>query len=135
MTIIEKMKEDQLTYRKSGEKDKAASLTFLLGRLSQNKNPTDEDAIALIRATVKSTRRDLEGHEDKLKAFEEEIAFMESYLPKTLSEDEIRDFLDSARQNGEKITRAFMGKINLLAKRAGKIVDNAEASVILQAYL
>lgn len=133
--IIEKMKEDQLAFRKSGDKEKASTLTFLLGKLSQNKNSTDEDAIALIKSTVKSTRASLEGHEEQLKQYEEEITFMESYLPAQLSEQDIRDFLDSAAKNGDKITMGFMGKINLLAKSLGKTVDNNIAKTILQSYL
>ncbi|UYL04433.1 hypothetical protein EPNKCIFM_00131 [Klebsiella phage KP13-16] len=133
--IIEKMKQDQLAFRKSGDKEKVATLTFLLGKLSQDKNSTDEDAIALIKSTVKSTRASLEGHEAQLKQYEEEIAFMESYLPAQLSEEEIRDFLDTAVQNGDKITMSFMGKINMVAKAAGKTVDNQLAKTILQTYL
>lgn len=133
--IIEKMKADQLAFRKSGNKEKAATLTYLLGKLSQSKNSTDEDAIALIKSTVKSTRASLQGHEEQLKYYEEEIVFMESYLPPQLSEEDIRDFLGAAVHNGDKVTMAFMGKINMLAKSSGKTVDNVLVKVILQSYL
>lgn len=133
--IIEKMKADQLAFRKVGNKEKAATLTYLLGKLSQSKNPTDEDAIALIKSTVKATRASLQGHEEQLKYYEEEISFMESYLPPQLSEEDIRDFLDTAVHNGDKVTMAFMGKINMLAKSSGKTVDNSLVKVILQSYL
>lgn len=133
MSIIEKLKVDQLNARKSGDQALASNLTFLLGQLSQKKVPTDQDAIDLIRATVKSTKA---AYKDELPAsVSYDIQIMETYLPKELSLDEITDFLDHARANGDKITKAYMGKINLLAKSQGKIVNNQEASLILQAYL
>lgn len=133
--IIEKMKQDQLAFRKSGDKGKVSTLTFILGVLTQKKKSTDEDAVALIKSIIKSIRTSLKGHQEQLKQYEEEIAFMETYLPAQLSEEEIRDFLDTAVQNGDKITMSFMGKINMVAKAAGKTVDNQLAKTILQAYL
>lgn len=133
MTILEKIKQDQLNARKEGDTAKASNLTFLLGQLSQKKAPTDQDAIDLIRATVKSTKA---AYKDELPAsVSYDIQIMEAYLPMELSDDEIVDFLDKARDNGDKITKAYMGKINLFAKSQGKIVNNANASLILQAYL
>lgn len=133
MTLVEKIKQDQLNARKEGDTAKASNLTFLLGQLSQKKAPTDQDAIDLIRATVKSTKA---AYKDELPAsVSYDIQIMEAYLPMELSDDEIIDFLDKARDNGDKITKAYMGKINLFAKSQGKIVNNANASLILQAYL
>lgn len=133
MTLVEKIKQDQLNARKEGVTAKASNLTFLLGQLSQKKAPTDQDAIDLIRATVKSTKA---AYKDELPAsVSYDIQIMEAYLPMELSDDEIIDFLDKARDNGDKITKAYMGKINLFAKSQGKIVNNANASLILQAYL
>lgn len=133
MTILEKIKEDQLNARKEGDTAKASNLTFLLGQLSQKKEPTDQDAIDLIRATVKSIRNSFGEAIPTTMAYD--VKVMEAYLPMELSDDEIIDFLDKAHDNGDKITKAYMGKINLFAKSQGKIVNNANASLILQAYL
>ncbi len=133
MTILEKIKEDQLNARKEGDTAKASNLTFLLGQLSQKKEPTDQDAIDLIRATVKSIRNSFGEAIPTTMAYD--VKVMEVYLPMELSDDEIIDFLDKAHDNGDKITKAYMGKINLFAKSQGKIVNNANASLILQAYL
>jgi uncharacterized protein YqeY len=133
MTLVEKLKQDQLNARKEGDTAKASNLTFLLGQLSQKKTPTDQDAIDLIRATVKSTKA---AYKDELPtSVSYDIQIMESYLPSELTDDEIYTFLDSARDSGDKITKAYMGKINLFAKAQGKIVNNANASLILQAYI
>lgn len=133
MTIVEKIKEDQLAARKAGNVDKAANLTFLLGHLSQKKEPTDQDAIDLIRATVKSTKA---VYKDGLPvSVVYDIEVMQSYLPQELTDDEIYAFLDEARDNGDKITKGYMGKINLFARSQGKLVNNQQAMLILQAYL
>ncbi len=133
MSIVSKIKQDQLVARKTGQTEKAANLTFLLGQLSQKKEPTDQDAIDLIRATVKSTKA---GYKDAMPASVlYDIQIMESYLPMELTDDEIYAFLDKARDSGDKITKAYMGKINMFAKSQGKIVNNTNASLILSAYL
>jgi len=133
MNIVEKLKQDQLNARKSGDQALASNLTFLLGQLSQKKAPTDQDAIDLIRATVKSTKA---AYKDELPAsVSYDIQIMETYLPMELTDDEIYAFLDNARDSGDKITKAYMGKINLYAKSQGKIVNNSAASLILNAYL
>lgn len=95
MTLVEKIKQDQLNARKEGDTAKASNLTFLLGQLSQKKAPTDQDAIDLIRATVKSTKA---AYKDELPAsVSYDIKIMEAYLPMELSDDKIIDFLDKAR--------------------------------------
>lgn len=133
MGIVAKMKEDQLNARKAGETSKAANLTYILGKLSQTKSEKDEDAIALIRAFVKSSKAEYKDGLPDSVAYDIEI--LEAYLPKELTDDEIYMFLDLARAGGDKITKAYMGKINMFAKSQGKIVNNNNASLILNAYL
>lgn len=133
MSIVEKIKEDQLAARKAGEASKAANLTYILGQLSQKKDTSDDGAIALIRAFVKSSKSEYKDVLPESVAYD--IQVLEAYLPQELTDDEIYAFLDSARENGDKITKAYMGKINLFAKSQGKIVNNANASLIINAYL
>lgn len=133
MTILEKIKEDQLKARKEGDQATASNLTYLLGQLTQKKDPTDQDAIDLIRATVKSTKTAY--GEDIPESVVFDIQVMEAYLPAFITSDEISEFLDKAVAGGDKITKGYMGKINLFAKAQGKLVNNQEASLILQAYL
>ena len=133
MTLVEKLKQDQLNARKSGDQALTSNLTFLLGQLSQKKAPTHQVAIDLIRATVKSTK---DAYKDEFPAsVSYDIQIMETYLPMELTDDEIYAFLDKARDSGDKITKAYMGKINLYAKSQGKIVNNPNASLSRSAYL
>ncbi len=133
MSIVEKIKEDQLAARKAGDTAKASNLTYILGQLSQKKDTSDEGAIALIRAFVKSSKAEYKDELPDSVAYD--IQVLEAYLPQALTDDEIYAFLDAARDGGDKITKAYMGKINLFAKSQGKIVNNANASLILNAYL
>lgn len=133
MSIVEKIKEDQLAARKAGDTAKASNLTYILGQLSQKKDTSDEGAIALIRAFVKSSKAEYKDELPDSVAYD--IQVLEAYLPQALTDDEIYAFLDAARDGGDKITKAYMGKINLFAKSQGKIVNNSNASLILNAYL
>lgn len=136
MSIVAKMKEDQLAARKAGEGDKTANLTYILGKLSQIKSEKDEDAIAFVRSLIKTTREDAVAHNYTLSEKQEaDLTFLAGYLPCELTDDEIYAFLDKARDSGDKITKAYMGKINMFAKSQGKIVNNVNASLILNAYL
>lgn len=133
MSIVEKIKEDQLAARKAGDTAKASNLTYILGQLSQKKDTSDEGAIALIRAFVKSSKAEYKDELPDSVAYD--IQVLEAYLPQALTDEEIYAFLDAARDGGDKITKAYMGKINLFAKSQGKIVNNSNASLILNAYL
>lgn len=141
MSLLNKIKEDQLSFRKSGDKEKAATLTYLLGILSQKKESSDADVISLIKSTIKSTKTSLEKHDDPevvakaLATYQSEFTFLETYLPQVLTDGEVIDFFSNMVDNGDKLTKGSMGKLNLYAKSQGKLVDNNVASVILNAYL
>lgn len=142
-SLIEKVKADQLQARKdrimfNGVDVKSSLLTTLIGESQvDGKDPTDEELIKVVQKFLKNNDIFLmqAKDENKRKTLVLEKNILKSYLPAELSEDDIRDFLDTAVQNGDKITRAFMGKINMLAKASGKVVDNKLASLILQSYL
>lgn len=141
MTLLNKIKEDQLSFRKSGEKEKAGTLTYLLGLLSQKKDASDQDVISLIQSTIKSTKTSLEKHDDPevvakaLTTYQAEFTFLESYLPQFLGDDEVIDFFSNMALNGGKLTKGSMGKLNLYAKSQGKLVDNKVAAIILNSFL
>lgn len=135
MTILESIKADQLELRKAGNKELTASLTYILGRASQIKNATDADLIAIIQNIVKNTKKELKDHPDQLNTYEEEFKFITSYLPTELSEEDVKDFLETALHNGEKITKAYIGKVLAFAKKSGKVVDGATVTELVGEYL
>lgn len=143
-TLIQRVKEDQLAARKhvalgsDMAKVTVNLLTTLIGESQvDGKDPSDEELTKVIQKFIKNIDVFLlqSNDESRKVTLNQEKTILKSFLPPELSEEDIRDFLDTAVMNGDKITRAFMGKINMLAKASGKVVDNKLASVILDAYI
>ena len=102
MKLLDQIRKDQLTARKNRESDRASLLTTLIGEAVMigkndgNRETTDAEVVSLIKKFIKNTEEtyfamaDREATQkivDKLQ-FEKQI--LESYLPKQLSEEEIR---------------------------------------------
>lgn len=149
MSLIEQVRKHQVEVRilshKAGHEDIAtlakietAVLTTLLGESQvDGKDPTDDQLVKTIQKFIKNIDQFISISKDVLtvERLKVERNALSVYLPQELTEQDIRDFLDTAVNNGDKVTKAFMGKINLLAKSSGKVVDNQLASLILQSYL
>lgn len=103
-TLIETIKKDQLQARKNKDATKASLLTTLLGEASMigkndgNRESTDAEVIAVIKKFVKNTQEVIRitGMQQSIESREagkvasEELRILESYLPKQLSENELR---------------------------------------------
>lgn len=97
----EKIYEDLLVARKEQNKARVAILTMLWSRIllkdkESLKVLTDDDIIAIIKNELKQTKETLEGFqkrgdEDQIRLQEFYISVLESYLPKQLTEEEIRE--------------------------------------------
>lgn len=98
MSIIERIRADQLAARKAGEKEKAVNLATLLaeavnvGRSKGNRETTDAEAVSVILKFTGNLDLFI-GHTDdpaltaKLRA---EKSVYSAYLPASWTEDEIR---------------------------------------------
>lgn len=101
--IIEQIKKDNL----QAMKDKNATARTIYGivmnkhlllsveRRKDGKETTDEDMIAILQKTIKELTEEKEtfksaGREDTVKELETQIEIISKYLPKMLSEDEIK---------------------------------------------
>lgn len=95
--LLAKIKADQVTARKAGDKETATVLTTLLGEAgpSGNGTVTDEQVQKVVQKFLKNLR-DVIGYtanpaiQERMK---NEIAILEKYQPAQLSEDEIRAFV------------------------------------------
>jgi uncharacterized protein YqeY len=112
MSLVEKIKEDRITALKAGDKARSGFLSFLHAecvRIGKDdaKGPretTDAEAIQKIKKLIdsgKAVRESLvahptPGHETQIAKADGEISIMESYLPKQLTEDELRVVIDQA---------------------------------------
>lgn len=84
------VKEDQVEARKSGERLKAKLLTTLLGEF--DRLPDKNNKSAYTKVVQKMIKNLKESHSDTA---EEEIKFLELYLPQQLTVEQIKDTLSS----------------------------------------
>ena len=98
MTLIAQIKEKQINARKSGNKE-ASLLTTLLGEASAvgknagNRETTDAEVVAVVKKFIKNideTISALSSRNQDPSAFVAEKKVLEEFLPKQLSEDELK---------------------------------------------
>lgn len=101
--IIDELKKENIAALKARDNNKRAVLSILLTRYKlleieareANKEITDNDLVRLISKVLKELDEEKEGYakvhnEEQVKAIEEQINTISKYLPKMLSEEEIK---------------------------------------------
>ena len=94
-----RIESDLKSALKGGEKRRIATLRLLLAAMQNEKihagrELTDEEAQAVIRRAVKQRRESIDqfrrgGRDDLARGETEELAILEAYLPKGLSDEEV----------------------------------------------
>lgn len=107
MTLLTTLRADQLTARKSKDTVKASLLTTLIGEAAMvgkndgNRESTDSEVTAVIKKFVKNARETLNalgGVEGGIAMqYNAELAILETYLPKQLSEDELKTIVGNLK--------------------------------------
>lgn len=146
MKILD-IRKDMMTALKNGESEKKITLSLLLSALElkekEKKSPlTDDEMFAVIRKELKQTNETLESAPsdriDIINQCKKRIAVIESYLPKLMDEDEIKEAIDSVllELGIEKIVMSDKGRIMkiLMPKVKGK-ADGKLVNSILESYL
>ncbi len=88
--LFEQIKKDQLTARKNKESDKALWLSTLIGELQRGeKDFSDAKVLGLIKKNLENLRENLK-HSPDSESAQNEITFLEAYLPQQMSETEIQ---------------------------------------------
>lgn len=106
MSLFEQIDKDMMQALKGGEKERLTVLRGLKSDLKYKKievgaELTDEQAIETLSSAAKKRRESIEqfragGREDLVKAEEFELGVISSYLPKQLTEDELRLMAEAA---------------------------------------
>lgn len=135
MTIMEKINADMKTAMKA--KDKLTlgvlrSMKAAIVKESQAKNQhNSEDVIELTALTkeVKSRQKSIEEYrektnrQDKIDELEAEIAIIEAYTPKPLTEDEVKDIVNT-------VFADYSKPVNELSmKDMGPLINGAKAKI------
>ena len=102
---------------------------------------TDADVLPVLQKMIKQRQESVElyqkgGRADLVKQEQEEIAIISAYLPKQMSDDEIKAAIDAAVAETGAAGMKDMGKVigALKAKHAGKL-DMGKASGMVKAKL
>ncbi|MFQ6009093.1 MAG: GatB/YqeY domain-containing protein [Candidatus Zixiibacteriota bacterium] len=106
MNLLEKIDQDMKQALKAGNKDKLTVLRGLKSDLRYRQidkadELSDEDVIAVLSSSAKKRRESIEqfrkgGREDLAKKEQFELDIITSYLPKQLSEEELRRIISDA---------------------------------------
>ena len=146
MKLLEKIINEMYLSMKSGDKIKANALRTLVSKLKDQqiklrKDISDEEALKVIKTLVKQRK---ESAQIFLKAGREELAekenletrILEKYLPKMISDDEIRVLVEGiVKEIGAK-DLSDIGKVMPLVMKRGKgKVDGKLANDILKELL
>lgn len=145
MSLMQRIKADQLAARKNRESGKATLLTTLLGEAQTigkndgNRETTDAEVTAVIKKFVKNIGEVLKVAEPAsdyfLNATAEKIV-LESYLPKQISGQDLQDLIRGLAAEVGAVRKADMGKLmGALKLQHEGIYDGSEASLIVRSIL
>jgi uncharacterized protein YqeY len=131
---MEKIKADQLSFRKQRQTVEASVLTTLIGEASAigknkgNRETTDAEVVAVVKKFIDNnngTIKLLVGDQEQTEILVKENAALQVYLPKQMSDEEIRAALATCSKELGKIMTHFKtafpgmydaGKVSTLAK-------------------
>lgn len=112
--IVQDIKTDIKTAMKAGDRDKAALLRLVIGTLQQENTETDEAAEKVIRKMIKSNNQTAEAlvaNGSSAMEVHQENALLNSYLPKSMTVQEIKNYLSGkidVSENPGKVMGAAM---------------------------
>jgi len=135
MDIKAQIQRDRIEAMKKGDAARKATLDYILGEIQKKeKDPQAKGdlAVAVISAYIKSLREFIEVHKDSRPevcgCYEAEIAMLQGYLPRQLSEAELRAEIEALRASGLDKKGLIM---KALKEKHGAAVDGKAAAALL----
>ena len=134
---------------KGGDKRRVATLRLVNAALKDRdiearttgKPIGEQDILALLQKMIKSRQESIDiyrkaGRQDLVQVEEEEVAIIQDFLPKQMSDDEVAGAIDAAVAQTGATSIKDMGKViaALKADHAGKM-DFAKASAVVKGRL
>jgi uncharacterized protein YqeY len=142
VSLKDRLKEDLTAAMRSGDVLRRDTLRLVANSAynleKRNQRPLSEDELLGVLAREVKTRRESveafrNGHREDLATKEEaEIAIIAQYLPKALTDDEIRDLVEEAISATGAVTARDMGKVmGWLAPRTRGRADGKRVSELV----
>ena len=146
MTHFEKIQEDMYTAMKSGEKEKANTLRNVISKLKDKQIEkrealSNEEEVKILQTLVKQRKESIDlyekGGRSELVAIErKEMDIINSYLPKMMSEDAIKDIVKNVIDSTGASSMSDMGKVMPEIMRQGKgLIDGKTAQKFVSEML
>ena len=146
MTHFEKVQVDMYAAMKSGEKEKANTLRNVLSKLKdkqieKRETLSIEEEIKILQALVKQRKESIalyeKGGRSELVAIEEqEMNIINSYLPKMMSDDSIKDIVKNVIETSGANSISDMGKVMPEVMKQGKgLIDGKTAQKFVSEML
>ena len=146
MTHFEKVQADMYTAMKSGDKEKANTLRNVLSKLKDKQIEkrealSNEEEIKILQTLVKQRKESIElyekGGRNELVVIEkQEMEIINSYLPKMMSDDSIKNIVKSVIESSGANSMADMGKVMPEVMKQGKgLIDGKTAQKLVSEML
>ena len=146
MTHFEKVQTDMYTAMKSGEKEKANTLRNVLSKLKdkqieKRENLSSEEEIKILQTLVKQRKESIElyekgGRNELVSIEKQEMEIINSYLPKMMPDDSIKDIVKKVIESSGANSMSDMGKVMPEVMKQGKgLIDGKTAQKFVSEML
>ena len=146
MSLFKKIQNDMYTAMKAGEKESTNTLRITLAKLKDKQiekrdDLTEEQVIKIIQTLVKQRKESIElyvqGGRNELADIEKnEIALLKKYLPQMISENDIKNIVETVINEVGATSMSDMGKIMPEVMKRGKgLIDGRIAQKFVQESL
>ena len=146
MTHFEKVQADMYTAMKSGYKEKVNTLRNVLSKLKdkqieKRENLSDEEEIKILQTLVKQRKESIElyekgGRSELVSIEKQEMEIINSYLPRMMSDENIKDVVKSVIESSGANSMADMGKVMPAVMKQGKgLIDGKTAQKFVSEML
>ncbi len=144
--MLEKIQTDMKNAMKAGDKEKVTALRVLIADIQKEKiakrdDFTESDMLSVITRMVKSRKESIEefskaGRDDLVKKEETALAAVEVYLPKQLSEEEVKKAVEELiKETGAEGMKDFGNVMKEMMSRYQGQVDGKTVNALIKAKL
>ena len=146
MPLVDEIQKDMYKAMKEKEKERINALRNIIGKLKyryidKGDKLTEQEEIKVIQSLAKQRRESIEmykkgGRNDLVETETKELSIIEKYLPKAMSEEEVRRLVrETVKETGAE-SMSDLGKVMplVMKKGAGK-VDGELAQEVLRELL
>ena len=138
MSLFDQIQTDMYAAMKAGEKEKTGTLRTTLAKLKDKRIEKRDDLsgveeVKILQTLVKQRKESIElyekgGREDLANAEKNEMEILISYLPKMMSENDIRSIVQSVVKEVGAASIADMGRVMPEVMKRGKgLIDGKTA--------